>query len=80
MYIHTHSLSLSKVKKLEKKINSFSSGIQKKDCAICILKQAPLGFKAQETILVRNKPEIAGSIPASVILSLSLYNNDLLSV
>ena len=80
MYIHTHSLSLSKVKKLEKKINSFSSGIQKKDCAICILKQASLGFIAQETILVRNKPEIAGSIPASVILSLSLYNNDLLSV
>ena len=36
-----------------------------------ILQQPPLGFNA---ILVRNKPEIAGSIPASVILS--LFNDD----
>ena len=64
------------VKKLEKKIKASRQVLtyKKKTRSMRILKQPPLGFNA---ILVRNKPEIAGSIPASVILS--LFNNDLLA-
>jgi hypothetical protein len=48
IYTHTLSLSLSKVKKLEKREKDQQfSGIKKKQHFVCILKQTPLGFKAQ---------------------------------